>query len=97
MLAAVLVEEEFEVAVGAEFGLDEEVAGLLPGVDEGDEVGRVVLLGGEEAEDVDFLEATKAARRAKVEGQSPKGVTSRQNITNRSLGPPKGFFVLLTA
>lgn len=59
--AAVLFEKVGEVPVLAELGLDEEVARLLPGVYEGDEVGRAVDVGREEAEDVDFLESTKPA------------------------------------
>lgn len=60
--ATVLLEEDGEVPVLTELGLDEEVTRLLPGVDEGDEVGGSVDVGREEAEDIDFFESTKAAQ-----------------------------------
>lgn len=80
---AVLVEPVLEVSVRAELGEDEEVTGLLPGVDERDEMRRAVLGGGEEAEDVDLLEAAETAREKESSALPP----SRKRRKGRQTGP----------
>lgn len=65
MLATVFFEPVREVAGRTELSLDVEVACLLPGVDKGDEVRRVVLRPREESQNVDFFETSEAVSAGK--------------------------------
>jgi len=59
VLSSIFFEPIREVSGGTEFSLNEEVSGLLPSVDKGDEMRRRILFACEESKDVDFFETTK--------------------------------------